>query len=790
MYVQRGSTSKSLVLYLQDAASGGPYVTEDQANFTFSYIREGAVAAVADATITAGTLGTWADGTAKPFGTTGYWQIDFADAAFAAGADYVELLVTHDNGAFLDVPVHVDLDGAHEAIVDAKLLFESGIVYVDSDGTNSTAYPYGSAQYPTTTIANGKTIADALGLETISIRGTQTLAAAMEHYAFIGRGHIDVGDIVDLNGQSTQDTSFSRLVVTGAGGNAAGIGDQTAYFECFIYEHTDIQGWVKDCRVEGACSVRDGGYAVFQDCVFGSSLACTLTLQAPTVCDIENLSGTLTVSGMDGGSCSISLARGAILTIDNTCTAGTITLTGDTTHVTDNSDGTTVNITVTAANVTQWLGTACGTPYTDGVPRVDVTSDGHTWYVADGGDDAADGLSWGTALATIAQAITNSSSGDTIEVGPGTFAQEGTRLDPDTATTIRGRGWGLTSITGTMASNGVIKMVDDLHLEDLTVSNSAAGFGLYAIPTAAAARVYVKGCRIYGGADSVAITTGVTTVTSAVFEDCVIDGPTDGITTVLSAADLVFRRCLISLAARALYITNGSEYEVKVLCENCLVRSTEMDPTSGVVEGHSSQTELHMANCLITGYGDQSGGTLYGVRANAGAIITLSGCAVRVRGGGSNHDLHNDSSTIRVANTLYSTTSGTITRTETGTDVAAILTDTAEIGEAGAGLTEAGGTGNHLSAVPWNSAWAAYVNAQVKDVLETDTHAEPGQGVPPATASLAAKIGYVYKAWRNKSTQAEEKYRLFADDGETVDHEAEAADDGTTFTRGEMGSGA
>ena len=35
-----------------------------------------------------------------------------------------------------------------------------------------------------------------------------------------------------------------------------------------------------------------------------------------------------------------------------------------------------------------------------------------------------------------------------------------------------------------------------------------------------------------------------------------------------------------------------------------------------------------------------------------------------------------------------------------GTDVAAILTDTAEIGSAGAGLTEAGGTGDHLTEVP------------------------------------------------------------------------------------------
>jgi hypothetical protein len=47
----------------------------------------------------------------------------------------------------------------------------------------------------------------------------------------------------------------------------------------------------------------------------------------------------------------------------------------------------------------------------------------------------------------------------------------------------------------------------------------------------------------------------------------------------------------------------------------------------------------------------------------------------------------------------------------------AILIDTAEIGAAGAGLTEAGGTGDHLTAQPWNSAWDAEVQSEVEDGL-------------------------------------------------------------------------
>lgn len=83
----------------------------------------------------------------------------------------------------------------------------------------------------------------------------------------------------------------------------------------------------------------------------------------------------------------------------------------------------------------------------------------------------------------------------------------------------------------------------------------------------------------------------------------------------------------------------------------------------------------------------------------------------------------------------------------------------------------------------------ADVNAEVLDVLATDTYAEPGQGSPAATTTLAAKINYIYKAWRNKKTQTSTTHSLFADDAATVDQKSTVSDDGTTATRGEVASG-
>lgn len=81
------------------------------------------------------------------------------------------------------------------------------------------------------------------------------------------------------------------------------------------------------------------------------------------------------------------------------------------------------------------------------------------------------------------------------------------------------------------------------------------------------------------------------------------------------------------------------------------------------------------------------------------------------------------------------------------------------------------------------------VKTQVTDGLNVDTYAEVGQEAPAATQTIRKMLGYLYKAWRNKTTQTATVYSLFADDTTTVDQKATVSDDLTTFTRGEVGTG-
>jgi len=97
-----------------------------------------------------------------------------------------------------------------------------------------------------------------------------------------------------------------------------------------------------------------------------------------------------------------------------------------------------------------------------------------------------------------------------------------------------------------------------------------------------------------------------------------------------------------------------------------------------------------------------------------------------------------------------------------------------------------GSVGSNLELGP------AEVNAEIVDVLKTDTMTQSTlcpQEAPPVNATLEEAIAYLYKAWRNKSTQTATTYSLFADDGTTVDQKTTVSDNSTTATKGEIITG-
>jgi len=90
----------------------------------------------------------------------------------------------------------------------------------------------------------------------------------------------------------------------------------------------------------------------------------------------------------------------------------------------------------------------------------------------------------------------------------------------------------------------------------------------------------------------------------------------------------------------------------------------------------------------------------------------------------------------------------------------------------------------HTDQPDYAPAKPADVNAQVLDVLTTDTFSE--LSAPPAAASsLKDKLTWLFMWARNKSTQTATERKLFADDTNTVVSTEGVSDNGTTYTKNE-----
>ena len=88
-----------------------------------------------------------------------------------------------------------------------------------------------------------------------------------------------------------------------------------------------------------------------------------------------------------------------------------------------------------------------------------------------------------------------------------------------------------------------------------------------------------------------------------------------------------------------------------------------------------------------------------------------------------------------------------------------------------------------------NDISTAQVNAEVVDVLKTDTVTLPGQESPPLAPTFEQMVSWLYKIMRNRKRQTATDWNLFADDETTVDAKATVSDDGTTAIKQEIVTG-
>jgi len=87
-----------------------------------------------------------------------------------------------------------------------------------------------------------------------------------------------------------------------------------------------------------------------------------------------------------------------------------------------------------------------------------------------------------------------------------------------------------------------------------------------------------------------------------------------------------------------------------------------------------------------------------------------------------------------------------------------------------------------------NNLSVANVNAEISDVLKTDTIAEMPQQAPPTNPTLEEAIMYLFMAWRNNSRSTSTE-RSIENNAGTKIAKATQSDDGTLYSQGKMISG-
>lgn len=213
-------------------------------------------------------------------------------------------------------------------------------IYFNSvTGIAGVIYPIGTAAMPSSVIADIITMCTALNLNTIQVHGALTLGDTMEHYSFVGYEHEDFADLIDLNEKDVDSSGFKQLVITGTQG-----GTGYAFFnDCTLVNVVSLRGVLHRCILNGTNALATGGVdnIDFHKCAARQGTA-TITVNAPDLVNFFDFEGELILATMTGGVVNIFSSVGTEITINVSCTAGTINIYGDA-HIVNNSGGTVVN---------------------------------------------------------------------------------------------------------------------------------------------------------------------------------------------------------------------------------------------------------------------------------------------------------------------------------------------------------------------------------------------------------------------------------------------------------------
>ena len=233
------------------------------------------------------------------------------------------------------VLVNVNTAGASAADIAAAvkqnmiaLYYPDGVWLDTVNGTDGTVTGVNGLQtFPVKTIASAYALCASLGLRMIHFTSGSnvtavTLTQSASGWTFLGGGKIDLGS------QSIADAVFTDVY------SIYGIstGDDATFYNCGIGSGgiTLDHAYLTLCRLKGAITqIANSDPIIFQDCIDATGAAADFELifVANATAILRNLRGAVTLKSMAATN-SVVIDGALRVTIDGSCTAGSITVRG------------------------------------------------------------------------------------------------------------------------------------------------------------------------------------------------------------------------------------------------------------------------------------------------------------------------------------------------------------------------------------------------------------------------------------------------------------------------------
>lgn len=221
--------------------------------------------------------------------------------------------------------------------------FINGQVTLDvNEGLPGTAFPRGTPTDPVDNLPDALFIAQSRGLHGILLTGFVTATASENLDGIAIEGGSGASNVVWLNGCSTINSSFERLVLAGAQNGLSRVVD-CILGATGIGAYTGAQGRYVNCIINSAGGVTQettGVGTLFDNCAFTMPDAPIIPIDANgKAFNLREVTGRIEIRNATAAESQDIHLNGAEVTIASSCTAGTFIFSGNGTVI-DNSGGT------------------------------------------------------------------------------------------------------------------------------------------------------------------------------------------------------------------------------------------------------------------------------------------------------------------------------------------------------------------------------------------------------------------------------------------------------------------